>query len=60
MSATFVREHLVLFGLLAVLRALGFTEVRLEHAKGHPEVEKQCVFEKEGEGNWCARVVTVW
>ncbi|KAK4699980.1 hypothetical protein P7C70_g6272, partial [Phenoliferia sp. Uapishka_3] len=49
-------EQMVVFLLLGFLRSTTLREVRFENSAGHSEVGSQCVFWREGKGEWEKRL----
>ncbi|KAL8292127.1 hypothetical protein RQP46_001593 [Phenoliferia psychrophenolica] len=53
-------ESLTVYGLLGFLRKTTITELRLENSVGHTESDVQCIFTREGEGDWTSRLARFW
>ncbi|KAL8292142.1 hypothetical protein RQP46_001608 [Phenoliferia psychrophenolica] len=50
----------LIYLLLGVLRTTTVVELRLENSSGHAERNVQCIFKREGDGEWSARLVKFW
>ncbi|KAL8280462.1 hypothetical protein RQP46_007110 [Phenoliferia psychrophenolica] len=53
-------EAPLVFSLLGSLRKTTVVELRLENSREHAESDVQCIFSREGSGEWSSRLARFW
>ncbi|KAL8292143.1 hypothetical protein RQP46_001609 [Phenoliferia psychrophenolica] len=53
-------ESLTVYALLGFLRTTTVVELKLENSVGHAESDVQCIFTRDGEGDWTSRLARFW